>query len=402
MLNDRVAEHIPGCNMAFYKSVLNELGGFDPIFTKAGDDVDVCWRLQQLGHHIAFSHAGFVWHFRRATVRAYLRQQRGYGEAEALLKRKHPEYFNSLGGSIWHGRIYSSSKQGISLTKPIIYHGVFGSSFFQTIYSPEPTGLATFINSFEWHVGVTLPLLALANIYNPFWPLPLFALLTSMTVCALAAAQAELPFKHRRFSSGPLIAMLFFLQPIVRGYARHRGRFLRRATPSLELRELSSRAEELDLDESGHFSYWSQDGVDRVMVLKKLFDSLRREGWLSRCDSGWNEWDVEIFGDRWNKVLVQTVAEQHGGRKTVIRVRLLDKWTLFAKTMLLTILGLELVIINALAKQIGELRVAPILVSVVLFALFIHLRARRFQRIVAALVDRVAREMGLVRLEQKK
>ena len=41
MLTDRQAEHIPGCNMAFFKVVLEEIGGFDPIFHAAGDDVDV-------------------------------------------------------------------------------------------------------------------------------------------------------------------------------------------------------------------------------------------------------------------------------------------------------------------------------------------------------------------------
>ena len=39
MLTDRVAEHIPGCNMAFYKWALSEIAGFDTIFEKAGDDV---------------------------------------------------------------------------------------------------------------------------------------------------------------------------------------------------------------------------------------------------------------------------------------------------------------------------------------------------------------------------
>ncbi|MGZ4988214.1 MAG: glycosyltransferase, partial [Limisphaerales bacterium] len=60
MLTDRVAEHIPGCNMAFYKWSLEEIAGFDPIFEKAGDDVDVCWRLQQRGYKIGFSPGGFV------------------------------------------------------------------------------------------------------------------------------------------------------------------------------------------------------------------------------------------------------------------------------------------------------------------------------------------------------
>ncbi len=79
MLTDRLAEHIPGCNMAFYKWALDSIGGFDPIYRKAGDDVDVCWRLQQRGCKIGFSPSGFVWHYRRATVPAYLKQQAGYG-----------------------------------------------------------------------------------------------------------------------------------------------------------------------------------------------------------------------------------------------------------------------------------------------------------------------------------
>src|SRR5881398_532918 len=46
LLNDEVAEHIPGCNMAFTKKALEEIGGFEPVFAAAGDDVDLCWRLQ--------------------------------------------------------------------------------------------------------------------------------------------------------------------------------------------------------------------------------------------------------------------------------------------------------------------------------------------------------------------
>ncbi|HKI72248.1 MAG TPA: glycosyltransferase, partial [Verrucomicrobiae bacterium] len=117
MLTDREAEHVPGCNMVFYKWALEEIGGFDPVFRTAGDDVDVCWRLQERGGKLGFSHAGFVWHYRRSTVRAYLKQQAGYGEAEALLMRKHPEYFNFFGGGIWRGRIYTASKLGVTLQR---------------------------------------------------------------------------------------------------------------------------------------------------------------------------------------------------------------------------------------------------------------------------------------------
>ena len=49
LLTDTVAEHIPGCNMAFYRWAFENVGGFDPEYRKAGDDVDFCWRIQQAG-----------------------------------------------------------------------------------------------------------------------------------------------------------------------------------------------------------------------------------------------------------------------------------------------------------------------------------------------------------------
>src|SRR5258708_1665802 len=138
MLSDSEAEHIPGCNMAFYKWALEEIGLFDPFLRKAGDDVDFCWRLKDNRRKIGFSSAGFVWHYRRSTVKAYLKQQAGYGEAEALLIGKHPEHFNSFGGGIWRGRIYASAFSGLLLRGTVIYHGIFGSGFFQRLYTPDP------------------------------------------------------------------------------------------------------------------------------------------------------------------------------------------------------------------------------------------------------------------------
>ena len=77
--------------------------------------MDVCWRLQERGYRLGFTPGGFVWHYRRATVRAYLRQQAGYGEAEALLIQKHPEHYNALGGNMWRGRIYGVARYGLIL-----------------------------------------------------------------------------------------------------------------------------------------------------------------------------------------------------------------------------------------------------------------------------------------------
>src|SRR5439155_2264164 len=231
MLDDRRAEHLPGCNMAFYKWALAEVGGFDPIFRKAGDDVDICWRLQQAGLKIGFSPAAFVWHYRRSNAGAYLRQQLGYGEAEALLVRKHPEYFNSFGDSIWRGRIYTASKFGVLLRAPIIYRGVFGSAPFQTLYASTPAVTLMLFTTLEYHVLVTLPLWVLSVTFRHLLPLAIASLLISAAVSVAAGAQAALPKAKRRWWSRPLVAMMFFVQPIVRGWARYQGRLSLRGTP---------------------------------------------------------------------------------------------------------------------------------------------------------------------------
>ena len=129
LASDQMAEHIPGCNMAFRKSALEELKGFNPIYRKAGDDVDICWRLQQAGMWVSFAPGAFVWRHRQ-TVKAYFKQQMGYGEAEALLSYDHPERFNIRGESKWEGNMYGGSLPGLRLGQPIIYAGVFGAGLF--------------------------------------------------------------------------------------------------------------------------------------------------------------------------------------------------------------------------------------------------------------------------------
>ena len=112
LLSDCEAEHIPGCNMAFRRVALQAIGGFDTQFRVAGDDVDVCWRIRDQGWTLGFSPAAQVWHHRRNSVRAYWKQQKGYGKAEALLRKKWPEKYNGVGHVTWAGRIYGNGPVG--------------------------------------------------------------------------------------------------------------------------------------------------------------------------------------------------------------------------------------------------------------------------------------------------
>ncbi|MEY4200034.1 MAG: hypothetical protein RLZZ265_1774 [Verrucomicrobiota bacterium] len=403
MLTDRLAEHIPGCNMAFYKWALDEIGGFDPIYRKAGDDVDVCWRLQQRGYKIGFSPSGFVWHYRRATVRAYLKQQRGYGEAEALLVRKHPEYFNDLGSSMWRGRIYTPAKIGVVTRSPIIYHGVFGSAFFQSIYTPPPSMFLMLMTSLEWHVVVTLPLmtLGLAGVGVKFpllLPLGLASAFVSVVLCLVAGAQAEIPKAKRTFWSKPLVALLFLIQPIVRGWARYSERLLLQQTPLSAHETLETLTLKRSRDRFERAGYWADWAVDRMEFLGAILRELDKQGWQNKTDNGWSEYDVEIYGSRWCRLQLITATELHQGGKQLFRCRLTTGWSLLGKVTFWSATGLVLMISAAVGTLLPWLHLVWVLP--LWLGWMLHTQQRDFRRILTVMLDEVAARFHLTKVEK--
>ncbi len=401
MLTDRLAEHIPGCNMAFYKWALEEIGGFDPIFRQAGDDVDVCWRLQQNGHRIGFSPAGFVWHYRRSTVADYLSQQRGYGAAEALLVRKHPENFSALGGSIWHGRIYGSANISLGFRAPIIYHGIFGSGFFQSIYRPSHSMLFL-LTSLEYHILVTVPLMIIGFSFRSLWPLGVANLLLSLGVCVAAAMHAEFPRGKERRWSRALVALLFHWQPIVRGWARYRERLsLRHAPPALSP-QLDALSLDVNAEDPAEIEYWAEAGNphSRVDFLNAVIRQLGQQGWLSRTDAGWNNYDVEIFTNRWTRMQLVTVLEQHKKGARLIRCRLRPAGSLLAACSVGALAAVALIFLGLMEHSVGYW-IFFILMMVCLL-LFLQQEQRKMQHLLAAFLDQIARELRLMKLPPAK
>jgi GT2 family glycosyltransferase len=399
MLTDRQAEHIPGCNMAFYASVLAELGGFDPIFRKAGDDVDLCWRMQQAGHKIGFSPGAFVWHYRRSAIADYLKQQSGYGEAEALLVRKHPEYFNFFGGSLWRGRIYAAAKFGPVIRPAIIYRGPFGSAGFQTLYASEPARALMLCTTLEYHVLIVLPLWILSVTFHYLLPLAITSLLVPIGVCVAAAAQADLPKRRRHWWSRPLVAMLFFLQPLARGWARYQNRLKLHSIPIATRHSLDSlavRGSNQSLDE---VRYWTE-GDPQVNRLKWVADLLRRldqRGWPNRSDIGWSDYDVEIYDTRWSKLQLTTVVEDHAGNRQLVRCRLRTRWVLRAKAAFWSMCGLEFLLCGFVGAWLPWLW--SLLLTLPLFVWFLRREQRNLQSLIVVFLDEAAKDWKLAKIQ---
>ena len=117
--------------MAIDKIHLQSLGGFDPVFTAAGDDVDISWRLLKRRRD-ARLRARRGRGPRPARLGARLRgRSRWLWHGEALLARKYPERVGAriYGYNGWQVRWFGL---------PRIYHGAIGRGLFQTVY---PAGI---------------------------------------------------------------------------------------------------------------------------------------------------------------------------------------------------------------------------------------------------------------------
>jgi len=394
MLTDREAEHIPGCNMAFFKWALEEIGMFNPIYRKAGDDVDLCWRLQERNYTIGFSPAGFVWHYRRSTVKAYLKQQAGYGEAEALLISEHPDHFNSFGGGIWRGRIYASSFSGLLLRGAVIYHGIFGSGFFQRLYAPDPVQPLMLCTSLGYHLCVNLPLLLLAAQFDFFIPLAVASSGISVGACALAAAQAKLPVRKRRFWSRPLVALLFFLQPIVRGWARFKWRLNLLAAHKRVLAAQPSPA--ADRRPGEPVVYWTDGPVDRYDFLRGVLSRLAEANWPVKTDSGWTTRDLELPVDLWTRLTFTTASEELGQGKKNFQCRIRTYWSLPAKILFGGVTALAGSLVLFFADAVPWCWMG--LVILPLIGWVFDERRQDYECAFTQVLDEVASEEGLVRL----
>jgi O-antigen biosynthesis protein len=138
LVSDVEAEHIPGCNMVFRRAALAAIDGFDVRYRAAGDDVDLCWRLQERGGKIGFHAGAMDWHHRRNSVRMYWQQQKGYGKAEALLEEKWPERYNAAGHLRWSGRLYGKGfTEALRVRPSRIYQGTWGTAAYQSVYEPD-------------------------------------------------------------------------------------------------------------------------------------------------------------------------------------------------------------------------------------------------------------------------
>jgi GT2 family glycosyltransferase len=319
LLTDEIAEHIPGCNMAFRLDRLRAIRGFDPRFRVAGDDVDVCWRLQEHGWSLGFSPAAVVWHHRRRSIRAYWNQQKAYARAESLLAEKWPQKYNEVGHLSWAGRLYGRGVARFFLSRPRIYHGTWGSSLFQSVYEPA-VGLISAIPLMpEWYflIGVLGIFSLLGLAWSPLLliaPIFMLAVAASLMQAGVAAAKQQLDGQTglRRLATRILTGWLHLLQPLARllGRMRHgvgpwRRIGLLRSPVRLRHRHV----------------IWSEEWQPSETRLAEIERLLLRKRAAVRIGGDFDRWDIEVRGGLLGYVRAVGMVEEHGAGKQLFRLR---------------------------------------------------------------------------------
>ena len=350
LLDDRAAEHVPGCNMAYRRDALLAIGGFDPAYHAAGDDVDVCWRLQARGQRIGFAPSALVWHRHRSTMRGYWRQQVGYGEAETQLMDNHPERFLN-GHAVWKGRIYSSLPFVRAISRVRVNAGVWGTAAFPSVYSAHIPSMTYAPHLMEWQIASVL--LAGAAAASAWLGQPALAVVAGLAAFAgLAATLLKCVGYGRRTdvrglpAIGPLgrpasrflyratIAWLHLLQPIARGWGRLRGKLwppdvgTRRAAAATRGRAAGGRIEigrVIRLLCRGHdrMALWSERWVDRADLLTRITRGLQTRS-VGRAIDAHDTWqqerDLAVATGRWGWLDLRTLLEEHEEGRCLFRV----------------------------------------------------------------------------------
>jgi len=278
-------------------------------------------------------------HRRRDSVRRYLRQQYGYGKAEALLERKWPSHYNRAGASRWSGRIYEQSPASARRRRRIVRYGTWGTGLFQSIYDPPPAALSSVLRAPESLLALVVlaAVSALGTLWHPLLlALPLLLLVLAWVLgTALVSGWSATPAVPGRspvetLRRRALTSLLFGVQPFARLLGRLRNGlspWRRRLPPGAAW----PRPRTLQV--------WSEHWCEPAARVQQLQDALAARGSFVRSGGPFDRWDLELRTGPLGAARIRVVVEEHGQGRQLLRAR---TWPRSSGGGLLVVLALAL------------------------------------------------------------
>jgi len=81
--------YLPSCNLLVRRTAFRNAGGFKDEM-HVGEDVDLTWRLRDMGWTISYLPKGNVLHEHRSSLRSFMSRRFDYGTSEGMLQLLHP------------------------------------------------------------------------------------------------------------------------------------------------------------------------------------------------------------------------------------------------------------------------------------------------------------------------
>jgi len=147
-------------------------------------------------------------------------------------------------------------------------------------------------------------------------------LLLTWAMCIKGGVSAKIDPRFEGPKARGLIALLIYLGPLLRGWARIKWRL---KTPPAVIPASSG-----PFEQRGHWgwrtrgfvlSYWNETGTEKEAMLGALMRVCAAERYPVAMDAGWEDWDLEVAGGPAAGARILIASENHGADKRLLRVR---------------------------------------------------------------------------------
>jgi hypothetical protein len=218
-----------------------------------------------------------------------------------------------------------------------IYHGVWGSALFQSVYHTSPPSIIALPTTPEWYLVVAV--LAVLAALSPFVPallfaIPLLALAASLPVIqAIASGLRAIPrteSNNQLWKRRAIVSSMWLTQPASRLIGR-----MRAGLSPWRFRRGGFRA----LPRRRGWVAWSEKWEAPTDRLKRLESMLREHDAVTVRGGDFAAWDLQVLGGVMGSARLKLTVEEHGDGQQMVRLRAWPKW---ARTGRYTVAGLTL------------------------------------------------------------
>jgi hypothetical protein len=193
-----------------------------------------------------------------------------------------------------------------------------------------------------------------------------------------------------------LVTFLALCQPLVRGWTRYYVWLKFKRTPKTVIETHEEDFRPARGSSITNLEFWDEEtGKGREALLPATIEALEKENWSYSMDTGWKDWDVQVYGSFWWGIEMLTVTEYHGGPKALTRVRLTTH--MVATTFLVNAILLGIIAYRQFGRPEWDWGLQ---IPYLLFAAVLYFQARQLKARVAELVGAAAQRCKLTRVKK--